>query len=117
MLHKLKIFIAIGIVMVMVSLSAHGKNGNQEDVSALRNYQMNSSRVSHSFATYDNALRNEFKAKGLHYPADNILIRTFKGQNELEIWVKNNNADTFTLFKLYVRHETAGEYNKIVRSC
>lgn len=63
--------------------------------------QLNSPRVAAAYAKHDPLLREAFKKKGLNYPADNIYIRSFKATNEMEIWVKNKDADTFTLFKKY----------------
>lgn len=48
-----------------------------------------------------NKLNEEFKKKGLDYNNSEVFLRSFKALNEMEIWVKNNNADTFTLFKKY----------------
>ncbi|TAN12834.1 MAG: hypothetical protein EPN37_14780 [Chitinophagaceae bacterium] len=49
----------------------------------------------------DSILRKEFEAKGLAYPPRFIYIRSFKYDSRLEVWVKNNPIDTFTLFKSY----------------
>lgn len=71
------------------------------DVKALRNYQLSMPRVSAAMAKYDNVLRAEFKKKNLNYDSSELYLRSFKSQNELEIWVRNNDSDTFTLFKTY----------------
>ena len=68
---------------------------------AVKNYQLASPRVSKAFSKFDTQLAKAFKEKGLNYPAENLLLRSFKAQNELEIWAKNNDQDTFTLFKTY----------------
>jgi len=49
----------------------------------------------------DSVLKKEFEAKGLTYPARFLYLRSFKYDSRLEIWVKNNPTDTFTLFKTY----------------
>lgn len=54
-----------------------------------------------AFGSKDSVLRKEFEAKGLAYPARFIYLRSFKYDSRLEVWVKNNAADTFTLFKSY----------------
>jgi murein L,D-transpeptidase YafK len=54
-----------------------------------------------AFRQKDSVLRKEFEAKGLHYPARYIYLRSFKYDSHLEVWVKNRPADTFTLFKSY----------------
>jgi murein L,D-transpeptidase YafK len=49
----------------------------------------------------DSVLKKQFEAKGLAYPAHYIYLRSFKYDSRLEVWVKNNPTDTFTLFKAY----------------
>jgi murein L,D-transpeptidase YafK len=49
----------------------------------------------------DSVLRKEFEARGLTYPARFMYLRSFKYDSRLEVWVKNNPTDTFTLFKTY----------------
>lgn len=49
----------------------------------------------------DSVLSREFKEKGLIYPAKFIYLRSFKYDSHLEVWVKNNESDTFRLFKSY----------------
>ncbi|WP_124636700.1 murein L,D-transpeptidase family protein [Taibaiella sp. KBW10] len=88
-------------ILFIFCLCAGTVQAQLTDVNTVRSYQMSMPRVSAAFSKYDNILRSEFKNKGLNYPANNIYIRSFKAQNELEVWVKNNNADTFSLFKKY----------------
>lgn len=85
------------LVFSLLHFSAHA----QWDANALRNYQMSMPRVAKAFAAYNEQLRQEFTKKGLSYPPKQIYIRVFKSQNEMEVWAKNDNADTFTLFKTY----------------
>ena len=75
--------------------------GQESDLSAMRSYQMSMPRVSGAFAKYDTKLRQEFKQQQLNYDASEIYLRSFKAQNELEVWVRNDNEDTFKLFKTY----------------
>ncbi len=58
-------------------------------------------KVGDAYRTKEEALRKEFEKKGFTYPAKYIYLRSFKLDSELEIWVKNNIADTFRLFKTY----------------
>jgi murein L,D-transpeptidase YafK len=54
-----------------------------------------------AFEKKDSVLRKEFEAKGLHYPAHYIYLRSFKYDSYLEVWVKSRATDTFALFKRY----------------
>jgi murein L,D-transpeptidase YafK len=73
----------------------------QSDNTSFKNIQLAAPRVAKAYAQYNEQLKKQFEAKGLNYPPNNIYIRAFKAQNEFEVWVKNKDADTFSLFKLY----------------
>lgn len=47
------------------------------------------------------SLQSEFKAKGLKWPARYVLIRSFKYDGQLEVWVKNEVKEKYKLFKTY----------------
>lgn len=77
------------------------KANAQADISSFKANQLSAPRVAKAYATYNDILKKSFEEKGLVYPPNDIYIRTFKAQNEMEIWVKNPGADTFSFFKLY----------------
>jgi murein L,D-transpeptidase YafK len=54
-----------------------------------------------AFEQKDSVLKRQFEEKGLSYPAHYLYLRSFKYDSRLEVWVKNNPTDTFTLFKSY----------------
>ena len=47
------------------------------------------------------SLRKQFEEKNLAWPPQALYIRSFKYDRALELWVKNNDADSFILFKTY----------------
>jgi murein L,D-transpeptidase YafK len=49
----------------------------------------------------EDSLKLQFKAKKLTWPPQALYIRSFKYDRLLEVWVKNKNIDSFTLFKTY----------------
>ena len=49
----------------------------------------------------EDSLKQQFKEKRLSWPPQNVFIRSFKYDRSLEVWVKNKNVDSFTLFKTY----------------
>ncbi|MBK8521295.1 MAG: hypothetical protein IPL54_10610 [Chitinophagaceae bacterium] len=49
----------------------------------------------------EDSLKQQFKVKKLNWPPQSVFIRSFKYDKMLEIWVKNKNVDSFTLFKSY----------------
>lgn len=80
---------------------AEAKPPRSGDVTALKSYQYSMPRVSAALMKYEQSLRKEFKQKNLNYDASEVYVRSFKSQNEMEVWVRNNDQDTFTLFKTY----------------
>ncbi|HEY1031724.1 MAG TPA: L,D-transpeptidase family protein [Flavipsychrobacter sp.] len=73
----------------------------QDDVQAFRNFQLSFSRVSQAWVKNNDSLRKMFQSKGLAYPPADIYIRTFKAQNEMELWARDNDNDRYQLVKLY----------------
>jgi murein L,D-transpeptidase YafK len=49
----------------------------------------------------EDSLKQQFKEKKLTWPPQLVYIRSFKYDRLLELWVKNKNIDSFTLFKTY----------------
>lgn len=64
-------------------------------------YQKSFSRVAKAFINCEDVLKSEFEQKGLTWPMQQIYIRSFKFNSELQVWVRNNESDTFTHFKNY----------------
>ena len=73
----------------------------QDDIKTFKNFQFSFSRVSGAYAKFNDSIQRMFKAKGLSYPPKDIYIRSFKAQNELEIWARDNASDEYTLVKDY----------------
>lgn len=71
------------------------------NVNTFQSYQFSSPRVAKAFSQYNDLLKKEFEAKGFNYSSSEILIRVFKAHNEFEVWAKNKDTDTFSLFKKY----------------
>jgi murein L,D-transpeptidase YafK len=49
----------------------------------------------------EDTLKKEFEARGLKWPARYVYIRSFKYDEQLEIWVKNAPREKYKLFKTY----------------
>lgn len=54
-----------------------------------------------AFQKLEDSLKNQFEAKNLSWPPQSLYIRSFKYDRLLELWVKSNAEDSFTLFKTY----------------
>lgn len=86
--------ILFGIIILM------GAANVQAQQSFLENQKL-FPRVGEAFREKEESIKKEFAKKGLSYPAKQIYIRSFKLDSELEIWVRNNVTDTFSLLKTY----------------
>ena len=53
------------------------------------------------FSKVEDSLKKQFEAKKLHWPPNELYIRSFKYDRQLEVWVKNDDKETFKLFKTY----------------
>lgn len=68
---------------------------------SFKSFQLSMPRVQQAITQKEDKLKKEFAEKKLIYPAKEVYLRSFKAQNELELWVRNPGSDTFTLFKKY----------------
>lgn len=88
-------------VCCIVFILCSGVVSAQDDVQTFRNFQLSFNRVSQAWVKYNDSLQHMFAAKGLSYPPKDVYIRTFKAQNELELWARDNSDDRYKLVKLY----------------
>lgn len=89
---------AAGIFLILGTL-IHAQA--QIDGKAFLEYQLTFPRVSAAYNKYYPIIQKEAQRFGFDFPLSNIYIRSFKSENQLEIWVKNPNVDTYALFKRY----------------
>jgi murein L,D-transpeptidase YafK len=47
------------------------------------------------------AIKQLFRERGIAYPAEQVFIRIFKRERQLELWARPADADTFALLKSY----------------
>ena len=73
----------------------------QSDNSSFKNNQFASGRVADAYKKYNDTISREFRKKGINYPPKDIYLRTFKSQNEMELWARNNETSEYKLVKTY----------------
>lgn len=73
----------------------------QDDAQTFRNFQFSFSRVSQAYMKYNDTLNQLFEKKGLAYPPHQIYLRSFKSNNELELWARNDDTSAYTHVKTY----------------
>ncbi|MCP4122583.1 MAG: hypothetical protein GY751_12590 [Bacteroidetes bacterium] len=69
--------------------------------------QLRYERVRGARSDYDHKLSNLFESKGLNYPPDDIYLRAFKFDKQLELWASE--GDTFVHVKTYDICQVSGE--------
>lgn len=89
------------LVFLLLGYQLHAQN-------SFIKMQRSSARVNGFFEKKGVQLENEFKAKGLVWPAKYVYIRSFKFDAQLEVWVKNDEKEKFKLFKTYRVCMTSG---------
>ena len=58
-------------------------------------------RVAFAYKSKEDTLKKQFAAANLKWPAQQVYIRSFKYDSQLEVWVRNNFNEAFKLFKTY----------------
>ncbi len=69
--------------------------------SSFIDFQKSFSRVGYAMKMKEDTLRKQFAAANINWPPQQIYIRSFKYDSQLEVWVRNNNTEKFKLFKTY----------------
>lgn len=59
------------------------------------------SRVQLAYTEKENNLKEIYKQKKVNYATQQILLRAFKSEKELELWARSNSSEKFTLIKTY----------------
>lgn len=75
--------------------------GSAQMSASFIDFQRTFPRTSEALKRKEDTLRNQFKARGLEWPARFLYIRSFKYDSQLEVWVKNSAKEQYKLFKTY----------------
>ena len=87
------------VVLICLGFSITGKA--QDDPNTFRTFQFSFARVSGAWTKYNDSLRKMFESKRLKWPPQNIYLREFKSQNEMELWARNDDSSKYELVKIY----------------
>ena len=63
--------------------------------------QLKSAHVKTAYDEKENVVKGYFEGKKLNYSGFHLFIRAFKQEEKLEVWIKEKNAETFTLLHTY----------------
>ncbi len=73
-------------------------------VSAQNSYislKAGSTKATGGFSKVEDSLRKQFEAKKINWPPQELYIRSFKYDRQVEVWIKDNSSASFKLFKTY----------------
>ncbi len=94
--YRLHTFL-LGIVLCIIATTSYA----QDEVQTFRNFQFSFNRVSQAYTKYNDSLQKMFAKQGVNYPCKDIYLRTFKSQNEMELWARNDANSEYKLIKTY----------------
>ena len=94
------------LVVLILGLGLLPEQGSAQN---FKNEQLRHVRVREAFADKETVLKRFFETKGIQYPPRRILIRIFKEERILELWVANSDKDRFQLLKKYEICASSGE--------
>ena len=104
---SLKTYLSLYIICLLLSLVCFAQpspglgSGPSASYLSFADYQRSFPRPLEAMQRKLDTLKKQFAAKKLSWPARKIYIRSFKYDSQLEVWVKEGNSTTFSLFKTY----------------
>ena len=63
--------------------------------------QSSSNKATGAYSKVEDSLRKQFEAKKISWPPQQVYVRSFKYDRQVEVWVKGDAAEPFKLFKTY----------------
>lgn len=94
MITKISTFLFTLVVILLASFTSNAQNSFVAQ-------EKSSFRLAGIFNSKEDTLQKEFAARGLEWPAKYVYIRSFKYDEQLEVWVKNAAKEKYKLFKMY----------------
>ncbi|MEJ7586108.1 MAG: L,D-transpeptidase family protein [Ferruginibacter sp.] len=65
------------------------------------NYGKSTGKLPEIFTKVEDSLRKQFEDKKLQWPPQELYLRSFKFDRQLEVWIKEGDKNTYKLFKTY----------------
>lgn len=63
--------------------------------------KVSSTKATGVFSKVEDSLRKQFEAKKINWPPQQVYVRSFKYDRQVEVWVKGKTDEPFKLFKTY----------------
>jgi len=88
------------IVLLLALFGTYCVKG-QTSQNSFIDYQKSFPKITDVVKRKQDTLMKQFAAQGFTWPANQIYIRSFKYDSQLEVWIRNNSREPFKLFKTY----------------
>ena len=89
------------IHVVFILLFALGATGTLFSQNSFISLGKTAGKNGDIFARLEDSLKKQFEEKHLSWPPEQLYLRSFKYDRQLEVWVKEEAKPTFKLFKAY----------------
>ena len=97
--HNVTMKVFLGILFVFIAADCHSQNAASNFT--FIEYQKSFPRINEALKRKEDTLMKQFQEKKLQWPAKYVYLRSFKYDSQLEVWVKNDPAEKYQLFKTY----------------
>ncbi len=92
-----RIFLHLYIILLALLATAPAVNA-QNSYASLK---VTSTKATGAFSKVEDSLRKQFEAKKINWPPQQLYVRSFKYDRQVEVWVKGKTEEPFKLFKTY----------------
>lgn len=92
-----RIFLHLCIILLAFLATAPVVNA-QNSYASLK---VTSTKATGAFSKVEDSLRKQFEAKKINWPPQQLYVRSFKYDRQVEVWVKGKTEEPFKLFKTY----------------
>ena len=89
------------IHLVMICLCAFCVTSELVSQTAYISYPKSSGKNAELLSKVEDALKKQFEDKKLQWPPQQLYLRSFKYDRQLEVWIKEESKSNFKLFKAY----------------
>jgi murein L,D-transpeptidase YafK len=95
------LLLSVVLFSLTVPIAAQKNGTSFSAYTSFLDYQRAFPRASEALKKKEDTLQKQFLKKGLKWPAKYVYFRSFKYDSQMEVWVKDQLKDPFTLFKTY----------------
>src|SRR5436190_807941 len=94
----MKSLLTTSAIIILLAIFATSPSYSQ---TSFFNGQKVYAKIGNGFGPLEDSIKKQFVEKKLAWPPQSVYIRSFKYDRVLEVWVKGNSNEPYTLFKSY----------------